>query len=270
MNKQTIFTLMAAFLSACSFSSCKDVIDVDLNSVEPQLVIEGTVRMGAPAEVLITKTKDFDAPNEYPPVTDAVVEVWDDAGNRETLLPNESGKYVAASLVGTERRTYHLSVTYDAVQYTAVSYMPPRVEIDSLTLWKAPIKDLPDPQVHFVDPVGEENQYYRYVLRINGVQPMLQDRLEDWLINTENIDGSVVRQAILISYVNSGRDDDPIEQGDVVTVEMQCLDKNVYRFFETMYDVGNAAANPVSNIKGRALGYFGAYSFTTKDIVMRW
>ena len=173
--------------------------------------------------------------NEYPPVTDAVVVVSDNAGNRETLRPNEAGRYVATSIRGTERRTYHLSVTYDEVEYTATSYMPPRVEIDSLTLWKLPVKDVPDPQVHFVDPMGEENQYYRYVLRINGVQPLLQDRLEDRLISTENVDGSVIRQPIFISYVNSGRDDDPIEQDDVVTVEMQCIDKDVYRFFDTLY-----------------------------------
>lgn len=29
-------------------------------------------------------------------------------------------------------------------------------------------------------------------------------------------------------------------------------------------------ANPTSNIKGGALGYFGAYSFTSKEIVMVW
>ncbi len=270
MNKQTIITLIAALLPVVSFSSCEDIIDVDLRSVEPELVIEGTVRMGSAAEVLITQTKDFSETNEYPPVTDAVVVVSDNAGNRETLRPNEAGRYVATSIRGTERRTYHLSVTYDEVEYTATSYMPPRVEIDSLTLWKLPVKDVPDPQVHFVDPMGEENQYYRYVLRINGVQPLLQDRLEDRLISTENVDGSVIRQPIFISYVNSGRDDDPIEQDDVVTVEMQCIDKDVYRFFDTLYRVGEAVANPVSNIKGGALGYFGAYSFTSKDIVMKW
>ena len=270
MNKQTIVTLIAAFMLTGSFASCEDIIDVDLRSVEPELVIEGTVRMGVTAEVLISKTKDFSGTNEYPPVTDAVVVVSDDAGNRETLHPNEAGKYVATSILGTERRTYHLSVTYDEVEYTATSYMPPRVEIDSLTIWKLPVKDVPDPQVHFVDPPGAENQYYRYVLRINGVQPLLQDRLEDELISTENIDGSVIRQPLFISYVNSGRDDDPIKQNDVVTVEMQCLDKDVYRFFETLYSVGEAMANPVSNIKGGALGYFGAYSFTSKDIIMTW
>ncbi|MEL5895438.1 hypothetical protein AAE250_18325 [Bacteroides sp. GD17] len=90
------------------------------------------------------------------------------------------------------------------------------------------------------------------------------------MLSTENMDGIVIRLPLFINYENSGRDDDHVKQGDVVTVEMQCLDKDAYRFFETLYDVGSAMANPVSNIKGGALGCFGAYSFTSKDVVMEW
>lgn len=270
MNKKNIAVLIVGVIAACSFSSCEDIIDVDLRSVDPRLVIEGTVRMGDPAEVLITKTKDFGENNVYAPVTDAVVTVSDDAGNTETLLCNAQGRYVASGIVGVERTTYHLTVKYEDVEYTSTTYMPPRVEIDSLTVWKLPVKDCADPQIHFVDPLGEENQYYRYVLSINDVKPVLKDRLEDRIISTEYVDGSVIRQPTFISFVNGGRDDDPIKQGDKVTVEMQCIDKDVFRFFETMYNSEDALANPVSNIKGGALGYFGAYSFTSKDIVMEW
>lgn len=256
---------------AASFASCEDIIDVDLHSVEPELVIEGTVRMGEPAEVLITKTKDFDATNDYLPVTDAVVVISDDdTGNLETLLPKPGRKVRGRFHSGHGAPYVPFVGELRGLEYTATTYMPPRVEIDSLTLWKLPVKDIPDPQIHFVDPAGEENQYYRYVLRINGKQPLLQDRLEDKVLSTENMDGIVIRLPLFINYENSGRDDDPVKQGDVVTVEMQCLDKDVYRFFETLYDVGSAMANPVSNIKGGALGYFGAYSFTSKDVVMEW
>lgn len=264
MNKTVIL-----LLSVCVLASCKDIVEVDLRSVEPKLVIEGTVRMDAPAEVFITKTKDFDDTNDYIPVIDARVVVADDAGNTEVLQPNATGKYVATTITGVERRTYHLSVTYDDVEYTSTSYMPPRVELDSLTLFKFPLRDYYDPMVHFVDPEGEENQYYRCVLSINGIHPVLNDRLKDRLITTEYADGSIIRQPVFISF-ESDRDDDPIKQGDVVTVEMQCLDEGVYTYFFTLGNMENYAANPTSNIKGGALGYFGAYSYTAKDLVMEW
>ncbi|NDV82412.1 DUF4249 domain-containing protein [Bacteroides sp. 51] len=270
MNKKTIFTLIAGLTALFSFSSCEDIIDVDLNSVDPELVIEGTVRMGAAAEVLITKTKDFGDSNDYPPITDAVVTISDDAGNTETLQCNAEGRYVATTIVGTERTTYYLSVKYEDVEYTATSYMPPRVEIESLTVWKMPIMDYAVPQVHFMDPVGKENEYYRYVLYINHEKPLLKDRLEDRLMSTEFSDGVKISHPIFIRYVNGGRDDDPIEQGDVVTVEMQCIDRGVYKYFDTLYNIDEGLANPTSNIKGGALGYFGAYSYTSADLEMRW
>lgn len=270
MKKITIYSLLIVSVSAWFLTACQDLIDVDLKSVEPQLVIEGVVRMGEHAEVLITMTKDFDASNEYLPVTNARVVVSDSEGRTETLQADASGRFVAATITGEERKSYYLSVTYDDMEYTSTSYMPPRVEIDSLTLWKLPVRDYPDPQVHFVDPEGEENQYYRYVLSINGTRPTLNNRLKDRLISTEFVDGNTIHQPIFVSFENDSNDDDPFKQDDVITVEMQCIDKGVYTFFDTLYDVEDAAANPTSNIKGGALGYFGAYSYTSKDIVMKW
>lgn len=267
MNKYITTLLFSTLL--CITSACEDVIDVNLRSVDPQLVIEGVVRMDCPAEVSITKTKDFDDATTYAPITEAYVTITDDAGNVEVLHTNAEGKYVASTIVGAERRTYHLSVTYEEVEYTSISRMPPRVGIDSLTLWQLPIKDFPDPMIHFKDPEGEENQYYRFIMAINGVRPTGSDRIEDDILSTEFVDGNAIHLPIFISY-EANRDDDPIVQGDVVTVEMQCIDKGAYTFFDTLYSIDWGLANPTSNIKGGALGYFSAYSFTTADIVMEW
>lgn len=269
MKKKTIFIYLLGVITICTTTSCKDVIDVDLRTADPKLVIEGSIRMGEFAEVLITKSKEFSGSNEYIPITDAVVTITTDEQKSEVLQSNAQGRYVATTIVGTERTTYHLSVQYDDVEYTATSYMPPRVEIDDLTVWKMPVRDTADPQIHFKDPKGEENQYYRCVLYINDVKPTLRDRLGDQLISTEFVDGSDISQVIFLHY-ETDRDDDPIEQGDKVTVEMQCIDKGVYKFFETLYNTEDALANPTSNIKGGALGYFGAYSYTSASVVMEW
>lgn len=269
MKKKTILALIGC-ISVWTISSCEDIIDVDLRTAEPQPVIEGVIRMGEYAEVRITTSKAFGDSNDYPPVTDATVTVTAGGRQPEALSCDEQGRYVATTVKGEERTTYFLSVTYNGVEYTATSYMPPRVEIDSLTVWKMPMKNTADPQIHFRDPAGEENQYYRCVLSVNGVRPAApKDRLRDRLISTAFTDGNVIRQPVFIGY-EVDREDDPVRQGDTVTVEMQCLDKDVYTFFETLYNVEDALANPVSNIKGGALGYFGAYSFTSKDIVMEW
>lgn len=256
---------LSAILFALAICSCEDIIDVELNSVDPVLVIEGIVRLDEKAEVRITRTKDFGDDNTYEPVTDAVVTISDDAGNTEQLVPDASGKYAATTITGTERRTYRLSVSREDKEYTALSYMPPRVEIDSITAWWFSLIDYPNPMVHYVDPPGEENQYYRFVVTVNNSWTNLKKRL----ISTEFVDGNIIRQTIFLSY-DYDNDDDPIENGDMVTLEMQCLDKGVYTYFDTLSMIESTLANPTSNIAGGALGYFGAYSYTRKSIVMSW
>ena len=68
------------------FSSCEEVIELDLNTTEPQIVIEGFITDGEGTySVLISKTVDFYDPNTFPPQTGAVVHITDDLGNTETL-----------------------------------------------------------------------------------------------------------------------------------------------------------------------------------------
>ncbi len=259
---------LALFVCAVTLlvSSCQDEIQVDLRSVPPMVVIEGVIREGTQAEVLITKTKDFSDNTEYLPVTDAVVTISDDAGNDEQLVCNASGKYVATTIEGVQRREYHLTVRYDGQTYTATTKMPPVVALDSLTLFKFPMVDYWDPMVHFRDPAGEENQYYRFVIGINGEYPRFRDRY----ISAEFVDGNVIHQPLFVRYQNESIEDDPIKKGDLITVEMRCLDKGTYKFIETLDRVEDSLANPTSNISGGALGYFGAYSFTQMDIVADW
>lgn len=246
-------------------SSCKDEIDVSLHSVAPRLVIEGVIRLGEPAKVKITKTKDFIGSNQYPTITDAAVTIRQGADAAENLIPNEGGIYVSTDIVGIQRNTYHLSVTYQGQEYTATSYLPPAVAIDSLTLWTFPIFDYPYPMVHFTDPQGEENQYYRFVISINGEYPQLREQL----FSSEFMDGSVVHNSLFVQY-NDDRSADPVNQGDVIGIEMRCLDKGTYKFFETWSRMEESLANPTSNITGGALGYFGAYSFSSMGIVATW
>jgi len=251
-------------IAAILLSSCEDIIDVDLRSVEPEVVIEGYIRMDSLAVVRITKTKDFSSTNEYIPVEDAIVKIRDSAGKEETLQLNDSGNYVAPSIRGIERYTYNLSVEYNGLEYTSVTTMPPLVPLDSLTLFDFPMIDYPTPMVHFKDPVGEENNYYRFIVYINGERY----KNEYDLGSGEFMDGLYMRQRLSLHADED--DDDPVKQNDEYMVEMQCIDKDSYRFWETLMMIENSLTNPTSNIKGGALGYFSAYSYDRKSIKAVW
>src|ERR1700761_8568408 len=93
-------------------SACKKVIDVDLKSATPQVVIEGNITDAAGVYVVkITKTVDFAADNVYPPVTNAVVTITDSTMNRtEQLQQADSGIYFSTTILGVSQHTYGLTV----------------------------------------------------------------------------------------------------------------------------------------------------------------
>jgi hypothetical protein len=122
-------------LVAGALSSCEQVIEVDLNQAGPQVVIEGIVtdRPGPYTVALSRSGNYFEQSLSFPVVTNAVVIIWDDLGNRDTLREGDPGIYRSSSVLrGVSGRTYSLRVETGGNGYDAVSTMPQRVAIDSL------------------------------------------------------------------------------------------------------------------------------------------
>ena len=86
-----------AFLSGLitiGMYSCTKEIKIDLNSSDPQIVIEGSVPAnGEKATIKISKSVNFDESNVFPEVRNAVVILNDNAGNSETLNVTTPGIY---------------------------------------------------------------------------------------------------------------------------------------------------------------------------------
>ncbi|KAA6349390.1 hypothetical protein EZS27_003218 [termite gut metagenome] len=268
MNRTTTFRTLTIGIGFFTLFSCEDIINIELHSVKPQIVIEGIVRMGALPTVRVSTTQDFNSINEYPSIKDAVVEIWDDAGNREILPFNvDSDKYVvtnAALIGGIRRKTYNLSVTCQGNKYLAESTMLPLVKIDSLTLSKLSVLDYPCPMIHFTSPIGMKEGGYKCTIYIND-----KVLTNDTFISVDYLAGKPIHLILPIFFEEEeDRRDTPIKQGDNITVEMQCLDANLYKFFWSLGRTNNRMANPVNNIKGGALGYFGAYSWTQKKVTV--
>lgn len=258
---QTGFLLSGIIL----FSGCEKVIDVDLNSVSPEIVIEGSVTdQAGPYSVTLSKTVNFDEPNVFPPVSGAVVTISDNLGNTDVLSEGPSGTYKTTTLTGVPGRNYFLKVETGGKEYQATSSLASPVAIDtvlvdSISFGPNSNKFL---QVKFTDPAGIDN-YYRIVEIING------DTLSIINLSSDEFeDGDQITVPVF-------SDEDPkLESGDTVEVLLLSIDKNVFDYFLELISVINgggssaAPANPTSNISNNALGYFSAHSMTTQTIVV--
>lgn len=114
------------------FSSCEDVVDVELNNAPPRLVIEANLNVWengtARASVRLTTTAPF-FDNEVPLVSGATVTVTDENGAVYPFIYSDNGFYTA-DLVPQINTEYTLHIIYNDEIYTATETLYPVVPLE--------------------------------------------------------------------------------------------------------------------------------------------
>lgn len=257
--------------------SCEDVIQIDLNSADPQIVIDAVVTdQSGPYTIKINKTGDYFEPSVFPAVCDAVVEISDNAGQSEILQEIEPGIYQTDSLQGAPGRTYTLTVIAEGKEYTGASTMPQAIQIDSLRYEYQPGGSFgPDKEegyklhIHFTDRAGIED-YCRFKIFKNG-----QLIKGFYLYEDKYTDGN--------SADYSDFEDEAggiFDLNDTAYVELLTIDKATHEYYSTINNVLAEAAteppfmsvtpaNPNTNLSNSALGYFGAFTVRADSIIIQ-
>lgn len=263
--RRPLLTTSVILVALCG---CQEVIDIDLNSTAPKLVIEGNIHTGpGPYYVGLSKTVNFDDPNQFPTISNALVVISDDMGNHDTLeeLTVLPGVYHTHFLQGAESHTYYLTVTAEGHTYTSQCTVPPTVTLDSLRSINlstpSGINTLMLPV--YTDAPGVKN-FYRFIETINGDK---QNRI--FVFDDTGYDG-LTNQRPLLSLNNH------IHAGDTVIVEMQGISQDIYNYFFVLAQQNGGLinpsgnpANPPSNIQGEnVIGYFSAYNFQSDTLII--
>lgn len=260
-------TSIAFVLIALSFFSCEKIIELDLSGNVNKLVVDANItNQPGPYFVKLTKSVNFNEESIYPAVSNAIVVITDNAGQKDILTYTSDGIYQTNNLKGIEGRTYFLSIKLENKEYTAQSTMPTKVSLDNIRLntFKFNGNDQINVIPLYQDPTFLGNNY-RFKQTIN-------DKMDEtYFAYNDNLNNGEINQRPL----RSNDQDLELKTGDVVKVEMQCIDLNTYYYFfslsqQTSGGLGgsSAPANPPNNISGNALGIFSAHTTEFKTIVI--
>lgn len=254
------------------FFSCEKVIDVNLNTAEPRLVIEGNITSeSGPYEVVLTTSGGYFDNSAVQAVENAIIQISSEDGSIETLTEVSPGKYLTGNFTGIENRSYNLLVEVEGETYTATEFLPVKVKIDSLAYEETNFGPPPDEQgknisllCTFTDPVETED-FYRFIIFINGERtdgifnPYLVT--DDLLINGRTFTAGLPLIRIL--------------PGDIIKLELHTIGLNTFHYFNSLNDalegggMGSTPYNPISNVDNGALGYFGAYTISSDSIIIQ-
>ncbi|MFZ4544099.1 MAG: DUF4249 domain-containing protein [Saprospiraceae bacterium] len=259
-------------LSILAITSCTKVIDIDLNSADPQYVIEAEITNEIQScRVKISRSVNFSESNDFPTVSGAIVNIKDNLGNTENLSEIAAGIYESKTLKGIPGRTYFLSIQHDGKVFSSQSTMPELVTLLEIDFIKnggfgggGPGADT---SARFTavplynDPAGVKN-FYRFEQSVNGKRDL------SILVRNDNLSDGKQTVQPLFSFGNE------ILRGDTLQIQMQCIDNAVYEYFYSLNASsgngpggGTTPSNPVNNISG-ALGYFSACSVSEKEVIV--
>jgi hypothetical protein len=253
-------------------SSCEKVINLDLKSADQKVVVQGNITNApGPYIVNLNYSVAYYNDNSFPAITGALTKIYDDAGNSETLIETTQGIYKTSSLIGTPGRKYTIEIIANGNTYTGVSTMSSPISIDSITFQPSISRSTNVVSGYrvickFTDPIGIGN-FYRLTINSN---------------DTTNLGSTTSR--IIADKLNDGAQlsitfRTKLVVGDTVNIQLQCIDKSAYDFYNTLNGaIGSSSvgqllaalpANPISNISNGELGYFSAYSVSKMSAVVK-
>ena len=270
--KSKIVPLAITLILSAFIFSCEKVIELPLNETAQRVVIEAsTSNFIGDSFVKLSRTTTIYGKDEFQKINNATVTITDKDGNITTFIEAEtnSGVYTHPTFVVGENNKYTLVVNVDNTTYTGESVTQSLTPLETIFTKKIPggqlvpgvgvIKDtVYTLYIGYSDNVTEKN-YYRFNVYANGVRNKRMNISDDKVSN-----GKTVTTSFFSKF----------DKNDFVFVEMINLDKANYTYFYSMANTKNGGpfsatpANPVSNIEGGAIGYFGAYLKDTLSILI--
>lgn len=257
-----LFSYFGVLFCLTFFSACEEVIALNLNDAAKKYVIEATLTNQANgAKVLISETKSYADENDFLGISGAIVEITDETGNTIRLTESaKKGIYTNAFLKGIPTKNYKLKVIVGGQTFTANSTMPTVVKLDDIYAYELNLFDGPRLYTHirYTDPKDVKN-FYRFLEYKNNVYTK-----SIMVASDEFTDGKQINRTI---FPYKFDDESRLRKGDKIKLEFLTIDEPIYNYWFSVKDGAQRAsdsaapANPVTNIKGGAVGYFSAHTY---------
>jgi len=153
-------------LAAALFTSCEDVVNVDLETAAPKLVIDASLDWtkgtdGSNQVIKLTTTSSYYS-DTVPPATGATVYVTDDTGTVYNFVDStNTGTYTCTDFDPAIGRSYTLTILYQNETYTGTETLYEVPDIVNITQINDGgfLGDETEVRFYFQDN-GEEDNYY--------------------------------------------------------------------------------------------------------------
>lgn len=129
--------IIVAFIGLILISGCEKVVDINLNTMDPKLVIDAAIKwqkgtLGNSQTIKLSMTNSYYDP-QIPTVSGATIFITDASNNVFNFVEsNVAGSYVCSNFTPVLNRNYTLTVNVNGSTYTATETLKPVPQIDRI------------------------------------------------------------------------------------------------------------------------------------------
>lgn len=268
--------LLIAFFTSIFSTSCEDVVDVDLDTAPPKLVIEAAINWekgssGRQQIIRLTTTTGY-FEDSVPTVSGAVVFVKNSKNQQFNFTEfNKSGNYICNDFKPEIDETYTLKVVSSGNTYTAsetLKSVAPITRMEQKNDGGFTGQDI-EIRSYFTDPADEDNYYlfkYVYSSQVTSNFYVSEDKFYQG------------------NEIFSSTDDDDLKAGDEIEVTHLGISKQYYNYMNILVsiagsNIGGPFQSPPATVKGNIinttdksnypLGYFSLSETVTKKYTIQ-
>lgn len=260
-KKMSFRNIVIVIALAFSVVSCEEVIEIDLNSLNPVIVADGVIELDSVAKVRLTYTSDYFESNGINCIDESTVLIIDDLGNIDALSYVGNGYYEGGNMIGELNRNYTISFTEGEKVFSATSVLNSPSIIENVSYIES----------DFVKP-GTVGTVYALNLMLNDVQENNYYMIKIWINDVFQNDGYILINSsdnTDVGFANYSFMRVPLNEGDNVKLNVYSIDEPTFTFYNQLNDQlvksmgGSTPYNPQSNFGSEVLGCFSARSCVT-------
>ena len=266
------------------FAACEKIVDVEIPSESPRLVVEGQItNLKELWKVRLTLSQPYFDQEEVDAIADAVVTIKGTDGTDVLLSHTDTGMFVSNDslqcLVGEE---YFLSIIYKGDTYTAKEKLQNAFAIDTLAAFYLPPNDRSFPEGTYIFLQGQSDQANQsfYLFKTYRNDTLKSEDLDDDEFGSVSLLNSAFDVNDILGEIARGSLPRPIlfdvDTDDTIRVEQYAITQQYYQF---LIDLGAQQgrsgtpfdpppANPNNNISNGGLGYFSVAHKEEMELVV--
>jgi hypothetical protein len=273
MNK--IHTLLILIFVAFIFNSCEDVIQVDLKTAPPKLVVEASINwfkntLGQNQKITLSTTTSY-YNSEIPVVSGATVFIKNSTNDTFNFIESsQKGNYICTNFIPKLDESYTLTIIYNGNTYTSseqLKSVAPITEIIQNNQGGIIGNDI-EIKTYFNDPADEVNYYlYKYVY---------SNQITKNYYTAEDV---FFQGNKFFSISQSSK----LKVGDKITVTHYGISKLYYNYMNVLVSIaggsgGSPFQSPPATVRGNIinttnsedypLGYFSVSEADTRDYIV--